>query len=352
MRRKQPCVPRHCGIPSNTQLHFLRTPAWPKNGSYHAVAKAVCGTLLAALLNGTNGMADGAIDFFDKHRDYMDLVFYDPSYLYVQYLREPGHHEGGQTEKAALDYLYVEADAALGLTSDTALYADIEYAAKRYDFDRPDSLNRSLGAPALYQIQVLTAVGHFFTEDLLAAWTFYPGISSDFGHDLDRQDFQWASGPIACYRLTPRFALHAGVQASVDDWRRSIYPVGGLSYLSADDRLHLNITAPFLLRVGYKTRPTTEYFAAAWYSESDYHAFLGPDDTDSRVRTSDVQVGCGVVWSFSRHLDLTLECGCSVANSFKVKEGAVAEQDGGSGACPYVAVALGARSDDTLRRLR
>ena len=319
---------------------------------FRTLVKAVGCAMLAALLNGENCSADANTDFSDKHRDTMDLIFYDPSFLYVQYLREPGHHEGGQTEKADLDFFYVEADGAVGLTADTALYADLEYSSRRYDFDRPETLNRSLGTPALHQVQVLTAAGHFFTEDLLGAWTFYPGISSDLSHDIDRRDFQWASGPIACYRLTPRFAVHAGVQASVDDWRRSVYPIGGFSYLSADDRLHVNVTAPFMARIGYRTKATTEYFAQVWYSESDYHAYLGPDEVESRVRTTDVQVGCGVVWSFARHLDLTLECGCSVANSFKVKEGAVAEQDGGSGACPYVAVSLGARSDETFRRLR
>lgn len=329
-----------------------RLPRQVSGGYRPGALKVACCALLAVWLSGRDCAAEASNDFFDKHRDTLDLVFYDPSFLYVEYLREPGHHEGGQTEKADLDYFYVEADGALGLTADTALYADIEYSVRRYDFDAPEGSGRALGNPSLYQIQVLTAAGHFFTEDFLGAWTFYPGLSSDLSHDIDRQDFQWATGPIVCYRLTPRFAVHAGAQASVDDWRRSIYPVGGISYLSEDDRLHVNVTAPFMFRVGYRPAVAAEYYASVWYSESDYHAYLGPDETESRVRTTDVQVGCGVVWSFARHLDLTLEIGCSVANAFKVKEGAVAEQDGGSGACPYVALALGARSDDTLRRLR
>ncbi len=310
------------------------------------------GAALLACLRVGDCAADVPGDFFDRHREYMDLVFYDPSYLYAQYLREPSHHESGQTEEASLDYFYLEADAAVGLTAESAICADLEFASRRYDFDRPGNSNRPLGTPTLYQVQTLIAAGGFVSDDLLLAWTFYPGLYSDFSQALDWQDFQWASGPIACYRLTPRFAVHVGVQASVDDWRRSLYPVGGISYLSEDGRLHINATAPFMFRVGYRPVGTTEYFAQVWYSESDYHAYLGPEEVDSRVRITDVKAGCGVVLEIARHLDLTLECGCSVANAFKVKEGAVAEQDGSSGVCPYISVALGARTDETLRRLR
>jgi|GEM_PF-5913518 len=308
--------------------------------------------VLTAWLNSECHAADAQKDFFETHQDYMDLSLFNHSDTYIQYLYKPRHHEAGQTEKTDLSCLYAEADAGASLDSDTVLYADIEYTCKRYHFDDPEDLNRRLGSPTLHQIQFFMDVEHFFTDELLADWTFSPCISSDLSHDINQKDFQWTTGPIMSYRLTPHLAMHAGVQASVDEWHQSVYPLGGISYFSPDQRIHLNIIAPFMIRVGYTPVETTEYYASAWYSDVDVHAYLGPAATDSQVKTKDLQAGCGVVRHLTRYLNLTAECGLAFENSFAIKEDAAGRQDAGSGVAPYFSLSLGAVFNETRRQFQ
>ncbi len=284
---------------------------------------------------------DSEQSFSKKHEDYLDLVFFDPSDVYFSYLQKPKHVEHGQPEKTDTGIFYFELDAGYEFTADTMMFADIEFEQSLYDFDTPHNSNRPLGSPDLYQLASLMGVAHYFSDDLVGLIDFYPGVSTEFGHGMKARSFGWAAGPVVGYRLSPRFALHGGVQVSEDYYETTIYPIGGISYLSEDGRTHVNITAPFQYRVGYLASDAVEVYSSVWYSDAKSDAWIGPKSTRSWVSVGDIQAGAGALWTLGDYITLTTEFGAAFGNNFRVEKGAVADVGDDSDVTPYAMVAIG-----------
>jgi hypothetical protein len=299
--------------------------------------------LLPILLIKVNrSAAEGqAPSFGEKHKDYLNLIFFDPSDLYLSYTGKPKHTEHGQPEETDVNSLYFEADGGLDIGNDTFVFADLEYGYRHYAFDPPHNGNRPLDTPERHELSSLMGMAQFITDDFISAWVFYPGISSDFGHDLDSKDFGWSTGPVVSYRLRPRLEGHVGFQVSQDYYDTTVFPLAGFSYFSTDRLWHINLTAPFQYRIGYQASETTELYLSAWYDDTDYHAYLGPNHQSSWVNTTDLLIGPGILWRFTDHLTFTVEGGVSLKNSYRVKRGAMAEVGADSEASPYLTLALG-----------
>lgn len=283
----------------------------------------------------------GEDDFFTAHKDYVDLVLFDPSNLYAQYLWEPTHDVDKAPDEANLHYAYVELDGGLNFSRDTFFFADFEYTYKRYGFEKNEGDAPSLGTPDFHQFESLMALTHFFTEDFLGLWAFRTGIDSDLTHDIGAKDLEWVSGPLVSYRFSPRFEGHIGVMTSSNYWDTSVFPIGGISWFSEDRRVHLNITAPFMFRAGYRPHGESEYFAQVWYHNADVRVFLGPDMVDSHVFTRDVQGGIGVLLPLAGQWTLTLEGGLTFTDTFNVKDGLNPGPGKDAEVAPYLSTAVG-----------
>ncbi len=253
--------------------------------------------------------------FFTAHKEFVDLVLFDPSNIYVQYIWEPTHDLDESPGEANLNYVFVELDGGLDISRDTFFFVDLEYTYRRYDFEKIESGLPPPGAPDFHQFESLMALSHFFSEDFLGLWAFRPGIDSDMTHDAGAKNIEFTTGPLVSYRFSPRFASHIGVMTSSNYWDTSVFPIGGISWFSEDKKVHINITAPFLFRAGYKPGGESEYFAQVWYHNADVQVFLGPEMVDSHVFTRDAQAGLGVLWPLGSQWVLTLEGSLSPIHS-------------------------------------
>ena len=299
--------------------------------------------VILLFLPGQPAAEDHGLGFSEKHKDYLDLLFFDPSDIYLQYIYKPEFGGHGQLQQTDLNLLFFEADAGLELGPDTLFFFNLEYTFRRYNFDDPKNGSPPLGSPQLHQFASLMGPACFFTEDLVGLWSFYPGISSDLSRSLKAKDFNWSSGPVAAYRFSPRFGVHGGIQVSVDYYDTEVFPIGGISYFSPDREWHVNITAPFLYRVGKRVSQNVEFYSSVWYSRSTSQAGLGPAHIPSFVEVSDVQAGIGALWSFNRNLTLTFETGMAIGSRFHIKKGLQTEEHKNGETLPYVATALGWR---------
>lgn len=256
--------------------------------------------------------------FRDLHGDYFHLLLPDYSDIKVGYGYQPEIEEDGGPGEFNLNRFFGGFNLPLPVTQNTFFTLGVYYELLNYDFKKLTGAPLSPGSEVFHKAEMTGGFGHFFSDDFLFMGSATLGAYSNLENSIDADDFQLHGKGYFVYRINPGAQILAGAAYDEIFDDTPLYPLFGVRMLSNDGKLHLVLTLPTELRVGFRPTPETEYYVGGWISGNEYR--FNSDFGDFKMQTRENRLGVGLVQWMGGYLSLTLEAGAMLDNTLKFKQ--------------------------------
>lgn len=268
--------------------------------------------VILALLSPVGAKADQlAEEFRSAHGDFFYLLRSDRSDVQLGYMIEPGQETKSGSTEFDVEQFYGKFEVPVPLSEDSYLRAGFDFNARRYDFSRSDGSIEGISNETFHRVTGLFGAGTFLSDNLLLNGALQLGVFSNFGDGLDGDDFDVRGETMLVYRLNPSAQLLVGAKLSEDFEDTSLIPLLGLRLLSEDGKLHINLTVPLELRVGYNVFQPFQVFGRVTLSGERYNFTDGPGGANGELRVQDRRIGGGFSWWLGSYVNLECEAGFS-----------------------------------------
>jgi hypothetical protein len=284
--------------------------------------------------------ADADTEFSTQHGDFFHLLLPSHEDIHLRYLYEADHGEDGGPGKFDLNSFSAAGELPIPLERDTYLRFGGGYSARWYDFKDVPGAATSTDSDTLHAAELSGGAGIFLNDDLLLSGKGTFGAYSDFDGGLDTDDFRLSGEGELVYRINPGAQLLAGLRWSEDFDDTPIFPLLGIRLLSEDGKLHISLTAPVDLRVGYNINPDIEFYADASLQGNEYRMSAG-ERHDFQVHVQDRRAGLGFRWWLGDTVSLGAEAGLSWTSELKFKTEDAGQFGGDLDPAGYVSADIG-----------
>ena len=284
--------------------------------------------------------ANAGNEMTDKHGDFFRLLLPTKDDVRLQYIYEPEHEEDGGPGKFDLNYFSAQGELPLALSEDSFFRIGGAYSARVYDFEEVRGANTDTDSDTMHLTEVLAGYGIFLSDNILLTGKATLGAYGDFDGGLDSDDFAVHGEALAVFRLNPGAQLLAGARYSEDFDDAPLIPLLGIRLLSEDGALHITLTAPVELRVGYNISSDLELYCQAALHGEKYRISAGRRD-DFNAQVQDRRFGLGIDYWMLSHMKLGLEAGVALGSELEFKTRDPGQFDGDLDPAGYVSASLG-----------
>jgi len=286
--------------------------------------------------------SDSLADFRNSHGDFFRLYRSDGSDIKFRYIYEPGHEEKDGPGEFDLNDFNGAMELVMPMSDELYLRGGAEYDAKLYDFTRVVGAKTETDGTTLHKVLFKGGAGVFLSDDFLVTGLASVGALSDFESSLDTDDVAVYGEGMLVWRLNPGAQLVGGVATDEVFDDTSVYPLFGFRMLSSDGALHISLTVPREVRVGYNVSPSLQVYGGGWISGDQYNVEMGPNKESFNVYTRDNRVGAGLLFWLGNHANLFVEGGININGELKFKvEDAGQFEDGDLDNSGYLSAGLG-----------
>ncbi len=276
--------------------------------------------LLLALLTSSSAYAQlAAEEFRAAHGDFFHLLRSDRSDVQLGYLSDSGQKTSRGAAEFDVDQFYGRFELPIPMKRDFFLRAGFDYTARRYEFTAIDEVLTGISDDIFHRGAVLGGAGVFLTDSVLLTSALKLGVFSNFGDGIEGSDFDVRGEAMLVYRLNPGAQLLLGARLSEDFESTSFYPLLGLRLLSEDGRLHINVTLPVEIRVGYNFFQPFQVFGRIGISGERYNYTDGPGGADGELHVQDRRLGGGISLWLGNYVNLELEAGVTLDSSIQIE---------------------------------
>jgi hypothetical protein len=188
------------------------------------------------------------------------------------------------------------------------------YEFHSYEFDNLMLENLSLDSAFLHRMELGAGFGYFLQRDLLFTLLLRPGLHSNLV-DINNKHFAFYNQGILVYRYEPSLELIAGLVSSERFDEIAVFPVIGLRAHALDNRLHVKITPPVELRLGYSITPGWQVFGGAWLTGNEYRIEEGGRSFKAQIRNQ--RIGGGVLYWLNHNWNIHIEAGAAIGSKFE-----------------------------------
>jgi len=301
---------------------FLRTPCGLLSTLIFSLAfLAVTNLSLSNIVfaerpDETSEWAETVHKFQDSNSDFFRLATGEGKDIELRYTMASSRAFKDSDVGAKVDTQQLLFSAEIPIPQSTDFFWRIvpTYDVGFYNFKNVDVDSTPLESQQLHRIELGQGIGYFINPDLLATVLVRPELVSNLS-GVDSDHFQLYSELIFVYRYLPNIQLIAGVISSELFDEVAIFPVAGLRVIALNGRLHLKLTPPVELRVGYSLANDWQLYAGFWLSGDEYRVEFGQQEF--QIQTQDRQVGIGIAYWLDEHISLRLESGAYLNSTFQ-----------------------------------
>jgi hypothetical protein len=257
--------------------------------------------------------------FQDDHRSFFSLLQLDPSDAKFRYYYQPENQEDGGPGEFDLQEFQAKFEVPLPAGEDFYFRFGMDYGARLFDFQEVQGAGTSESSETLHKAVGSIGAGIFFSENFLLTGAVRLGLYSDFDETPDDDDFDTQGDAIVVYRINPGTQLIAGAARSKAFEDYDVYPLIGFRVRGEDGALHVGLTFPQELRVGYNFSEDFQLYGGVWITGDEYRAGLGGRGDRFNVRIQDRRCGGGVLYWFDDHFNVLFEGGLTLGGEFEFK---------------------------------
>jgi len=206
------------------------------------------------------------------------------------------------------------AEVPIPLSKDFFLRVAPLYEVKFLNFDNLEIDNQTYSSEQLHRVELGLGFGHFVNEDSLFTIKLIPGLHSNFS-SIDGNHFQLFSQGFFVYRANENLEFILGTVSSELFDEAALYPVIGLRARALEGRLHIKLTPPIELRLGYDVSNVLQFFGGFWLSGNQHRIeTLGES---FQIQTQDRRLGVGLVRRLNEKTNFQLDLGVLLKSEFE-----------------------------------
>lgn len=278
--------------------------------------------------------------FWRNHADFLRLLDSDRTVLKIGYTYQPSTAEEngpGEFNLKKIDYSIAD---PYPVSPDLFLRAGLEYEARVYNFKKVPGALTEEESETLHKIVLNLGVGYFMSPDVLLTGILETGGYSDFDKKLTGDDFRIFGRLTAVFQTRRDRQWLFGLAVSEDFDETEIFPLLGMRTSLKGGKLLINATLPLEVRADYLLSYRNRLYAGVWISGDEYHARLGPQDSDLNIQVHERRAGLGIEHSIYNGLQLILEGGYLFESKLEFKRPNAGQFSGDLESSPYFSIGI------------
>lgn len=215
------------------------------------------------------------------------------------------------------EHLYASAELPIP-TSDNFFWRVAPY----YDlgvfrFDNIHIADSAYHSEQLHILELGLGAGWFKNRNLLFTGKLRPGLYSNF-QGINSDHFQLFGEFMSVYRAWPNIEFVTGIATDQLFSSYDVFPILALRAHAFDERLHIKITPPIELRIGYYLQDNLQLFTDFALQLNEYH--VEHAGRDFAIESEEHRLGVGALYWLSSNLNINVETGVLISGQFELKD--------------------------------
>ncbi|MDD2943999.1 MAG: DUF6268 family outer membrane beta-barrel protein [bacterium] len=257
--------------------------------------------------------------FIRQHGPFFHLLFWQKAELEASYALSPDRKEDGGPGEYDMQEFAANLDAPVALDGNRFFRVGLQYGQRSYDFADVPAAATNFESRTFNKIGLGFGMGSFISSDTLLMGNFRPGLYSDLENGFDVDHFQYYGDGMIVHRMNPGALILAGIRMDETFDEVPILPFVGLRLLSNDGKLHISLTLPIELQVGYSVNQSVHFYTRAALAGEEYTASINGGDDEMRVSVQDRRVGVGSFLWLADFVHIKIEGGAEMGSQLNFK---------------------------------